>query len=98
MYENLFEEALSYAASCCSRSELCEADILRKITLFQLTEQEQTDLIARLKEMGFIDSERYARAYVSDKFRFQHWGRIKISYQLKQKDWRKRVSRRRSKP
>ena len=39
----------------------------------------------RLEAESYIDEARYARAFVNDKFRFDHWGRIKIRYALRQK-------------
>ena len=33
----------------------------------------------------YVDDERYARAYVRDKFRYAGWGRLKIAYNLRQK-------------
>ena len=38
-----------------------------------------------MKEEKFIDDERYVRAYVSDKFKFNKWGKTKIRYYLKGK-------------
>ena len=41
--------------------------------------------IAHLVEDGFLNEERYAKAYAGGKFRMQQWGRKKISMMLKQK-------------
>jgi regulatory protein len=35
---------------------------------------------------GFIDEERFARSFVHDKLNFNHWGRIKISCELRMKN------------
>ena len=32
-----------------------------------------------------MDDQRYARAYVADKYRFNHWGRVKIRFMLRSK-------------
>ena len=42
-------------------------------------------LLERLVNEKYIDEARYAEAFVSDKFRFDHWGRIKIGHALRQK-------------
>ena len=39
----------------------------------------------RLQEERFIDEQRFACSFVRDKYRFNQWGRIKISQQLKLK-------------
>ena len=40
-------------------------------------------IIDKLLEDDYINEERFARAFVKDKFRFNHWGRIKISTHLR---------------
>jgi regulatory protein len=40
-------------------------------------------IIDRLLDGDYINEERFARAFVKDKFRFNHWGRVKITTHLK---------------
>lgn len=80
-----YSEALSFAASICSASEQCASDIIRKTRKFELSEGEKEKLVSFLKEQGFINEERYVRFFINDKFRFNKWGKIKISYMLRQK-------------
>lgn len=80
-----FSEALVLAASFCSISEHCESEVLKKVSRFELTPEDQERLIIRLQQEGFIDEKRFVKAFVNDKFRFNKWGRIKIKYILKQK-------------
>ena len=42
-------------------------------------------IVARLVKERFIDEERFARAFVRDKFRYNHWGRVKIELELRKK-------------
>ncbi len=77
------KEAYSRAAVLCSRAEKSSESIFRKLTDWGLEEIESFPVIERLISEKFIDDERYARSYVRDKFRFNKWGKIKISYQLK---------------
>ena len=42
-------------------------------------------MLQQLTEQGFISEERFAKAFVKDKFKFNGWGRIKIAHQLRQK-------------
>ena len=42
-------------------------------------------MIEHLKKERYVDDARYAVAYVRDKYRFNQWGRIKISQALKMK-------------
>lgn len=77
--------ALNRAASLCSQSEKAPQDIYRKALTWGLDEPDAERLVARLIEEHFIDEERYARAFVNDKFRFAHWGRVKVSAALRAK-------------
>ncbi len=78
-----FEQALSRAASLCSTSEHCIADISEKLTRWGMTPTQADDIISRLLEEKYIDESRYAEAYARDKLRFSHWGRAKIRMMLR---------------
>ena len=45
----------------------------------------QQRIIDRLQHENFISEERYSRAFVNDKLRFNRWGRIKITAALREK-------------
>lgn len=79
------DEALSVLASLCARSEQCEYDLRLKLRQHAVCEADADKVIDYLAEHRFLDHSRYARAYVRDKIRFNHWGRIKVSVMLKGK-------------
>lgn len=70
------------ATAICSRGETCSFDIHEKMKKWGLEEEDALAVIRQLKEEKYIDDERFARAYVKDKFRFNHWGRQKIAFML----------------
>ena len=78
-------EALHRAAALCSSAEHCTADIREKLARWGVTEADSCTIIDRLVQERFIDEQRYAAAFVKDKFRFSGWGRIKMRYALQQK-------------
>ncbi len=78
-------EALHRAATLCSSAEHCTADIREKLARWGVTEADSRTIIDRLVQERFIDEQRYAVAFVKDKFRFSGWGRIKMRYALQQK-------------
>jgi regulatory protein len=80
-----YSQALNYAASFCSSSEHCQSEVLEKIKRFELTPEEQNQLVSRLKSEHFLDEQRFVKAFVNDKFRYSKWGKTKISYMLRQK-------------
>ena len=79
------KQALNRAAALCSRSEQCAHDIREKLLRWGLDPDQADDAIARLKKEGFIDDDRYARAFAHDKFLYTGWGPIKIATMLRQK-------------
>lgn len=70
------------ASVLCSRAETCTFDIQTKLKAWGLEPEDAEPVIHQLKEEKYLDDERFARAYVKDKFRFNNWGRQKIAYML----------------
>lgn len=83
--EKTKNEAFKKMAALCSRLEQCSPDIRKKLLAFGLDENEAEEVLEKLRDEKFIDDERYAKAYVAEKFRINKWGRIKIRYYLKAK-------------
>lgn len=79
------DQVYNKAALLCSRSEKCTSEILEKLRLWGLSEEESGVVIRKLISEKYIDDERFARAYVKDKYRFNHWGRQKIEFMLRSK-------------
>lgn len=78
-----FEQALSRAASLCSTSEHCIADIREKLSRWGIVPADADKIIDQLIDEKYIDESRYAMAYARDKLRFSHWGRVKIRMMLR---------------
>lgn len=78
-----YEQALSRAASLCSGSEHCSSEIRRKLLLWGLPASRAEKAIGFLVDENYIDNSRFCRAYCLDKFRYNHWGRIKIEQMLR---------------
>ena len=78
-----YEQALSRAASLCSGSEHCSSEIRKKLLLWGLTPTQAEEIISYLINEKYIDNIRFCRAYCLDKFRYNHWGRIKIGQMLR---------------
>ena len=76
---------MNRAAALCARCEQAPGDILEKLGKWGLSATDAAQVLRQLTEQGFINEERFAKAFVMDKFRFNGWGRIKIAHQLRQK-------------
>ena len=79
------EELLHKAASYCSISEHCVSEVEEKLNAWGVVSDDKNKIIKRLIAEDFINEKRYCTYFVKDKFRFNKWGKIKISFALKQK-------------
>jgi regulatory protein len=81
------EQHIAYdkAAILCSRSEKCTSEIQEKLKQWGLPAEDFDPVIEQLIAEKYLNDERFARAYVKDKFRFNHWGKQKIEYMLRAK-------------
>ena len=88
------QQAYTKLAALCARSEHCQHDMLEKMRQWGVGEEEQAEVMARLVEGRYVDDERFARAFVSDKVRYNKWGRRKVEQALWQKHIDKAVATR----
>ena len=77
------QEAYQKLSALCALSEQCCYDVMKKMKRWELTDEMAEKIVARLIKEKFIDEERYARAFVRDKFRYNHWGKVRIEQELK---------------
>lgn len=77
--------ALQRVATLCSKQEQSTGDILEKLRSWNIPDADAEQIIKTLHKEKFLDDNRYARFYVKDKFKFNRWGKIKISYMLRRK-------------
>jgi regulatory protein len=82
-------------AALCAQAEHCQYEMSEKMRRWELPEEEQARVMQRLISERYVDDERYARAFVKDKVRYNKWGRRKVEQALWQKhideDIRQRV-------
>ena len=81
------QEAYLQLAALCAQAEHCRQEMLDKMKRWGLDEGVKDRIISRLVKERFVDDERYARAFVKDKVRYNKWGRRKIQQAL----WMKRI-------
>lgn len=79
-----YDNALSRCATLCARAEHSRFELMRKMRQWGANGTVIEKVIETLEDGGFIDEERFAHAFVNDKYRFDGWGRIKIRYSLRQ--------------
>jgi regulatory protein len=69
-------------AQLCARSEHCQWELLEKMRRWEMSEEAQARVMQRLVSERYVDDERYARAFVRDKVRYNKWGRRKVEQGL----------------
>lgn len=69
----------------CSMTEYAPADIRQKVIRAGLDTGAAERIADKLIDEGYVNEERYTRAFVHDKFELSHWGRKKIAMALAQK-------------
>ena len=83
--EYTIDELLHKAASFCSISEHCVSEVEDKLTAWGVSTEDKQKIIDRLISEDFINEKRFCIYFVKDKFRFNKWGKIKITFALKGK-------------
>ena len=79
------EEARLKAEAYCAMSEHCSDDVYRKLEQWGAPLAAYDSILEYLRKEKFVDDQRYAIAFVRDKYRFNQWGRIKIAQSLRLK-------------
>ena len=79
------EQALQKLKHYCAYQERCHAEVKEKLYNLGVWKKEHDEIIATLIEENYLNEERFAIAYAGGRFRIKQWGRVKIKYELKQK-------------
>lgn len=77
------QEAYARLASYCAQAERSLSDLRRRMQRLELAEELQAELLTRLEAEGFLSGERFARAFVHDKHRFNGWGPRRLEHELR---------------
>jgi len=83
--ETLYKASLSKAMALCSRREYCPEDIRLKLQSWGMGENDTGRVIEILIKENFLNENRFAEAFVKDKFNYNKWGKVKIVAHLKMK-------------
>lgn len=80
-YDYLLKRAAAYS----SKQEVSVADVENKLQTWGADAVQLEKIIAYLIEQKYIDNERFCRAFVNDKLRFNKWGKLKMTQALRMK-------------
>lgn len=79
------QEALEKIRRYCAYQERCHKEVRDKLYSFGLYSGDVDELISSLIVDGFLNEERFAKAFAGGKFRMKKWGRIKIVNELEKR-------------
>lgn len=85
MKEYTENELKNKAEAFCSAAEHCPSEVTAKLTQWGASAEAQERIVAHLIKERYIDPVRFCRFFTRDKYRFTHWGRVKIAQALKMK-------------
>lgn len=76
------QEALVKIQRYCAYQERCHQEVKARLYDFGLSTSQVDTLVSQLITEGFLNEERFAKAYAGGKFRMKKWGRLKIQREL----------------
>lgn len=79
------EQALQKLRHYCGYQERSHSEVREKLYQLGVWRKDHDEIIASLIEDNYLNEERFAIAFAGGKFRMKQWGRVKIKYELKQK-------------
>ena len=82
MKEKTEQDAYLQLAALCAQAEHCQQEMRDKMKRWGIDAATQDRIVARLVKERYVDDERYARAFVKDKIRYNKWGRRKVQQGL----------------
>jgi regulatory protein len=79
------EQALQKLKHYCGYQERCHAEVQEKLFSLGIWKKDHDEIMATLIEEDYLNEERFAFAFAGGKYRMKQWGRVKIKYELRQK-------------
>jgi regulatory protein len=73
------------AGNYCAYQERTQQEVRDKLYDLGLYKDEVEEVLTQLITENFVNEERFAKSFASGKFRLKHWGRQKISFELKRR-------------
>ena len=83
-----YQMALQRLSALCASAEHCEYEMTEKMRKWEVEESDRERIMEYLRKAKFVDDERYARAFVKDKIKYNKWGRRKVEQGL----WAKHIA------
>ncbi len=70
----------------CAYQDRCHYDVEKKLREFFLIPEARDEILLGLMREKFLDEERFAKSFARGKFKIKHWGKKKITQELKKRN------------
>lgn len=77
------KEALQKLEHFCAYQERCHDEVVDKLYSLKMTRDEIDSIVVQLIEGNFLNETRFACSFARGKHRIKHWGKIRITNELK---------------
>lgn len=77
------KEVLLKLEHFCAYQERCHSEVVSKLYSLKIAPDEIDSIVVQLIENNFLNETRFACSYARGKHRIKHWGRIRITNELK---------------
>ncbi|WP_418602201.1 regulatory protein RecX [Hwangdonia sp.] len=80
------QEATSKLEHYCAYQERCHQEVRQKLESMHMIPEAIDVIIVHLLKHNYLNEARFAKTFVSGKFRIKGWGRRRLTFELKKKD------------
>jgi regulatory protein len=79
------KEATKKLEYYCAYQERCHQEVRQKLRSMSMIPEAIDMIIVHLLEHNYLNESRFAKTFVSGKFRIKHWGRRRLTLELKKR-------------
>lgn len=80
------EEATKRMERYCAYQERCHQQVHGKLREMRMIPEAIDQIVTHLISENYLNEERFAKAFARGKFRIKHWGKNRITAELKSRD------------
>ena len=77
------KEAIQKIEYFCAYQERCHEEVVAKLQTMKMDSNEIDQIMVHLIASNFLNEERFASSFARGKHRIKHWGKIRITNELK---------------
>lgn len=77
------DEAKKKIEHYCAYQERCHDEVIQKLKSFNMIPQAIDAIVVHLLDNNFLNEERFACSFARGEFRIKHWGKRRITNELK---------------